>query len=163
MYEFECEWGPHKFLSILSMLRVSEVWKITTYENFIQTPRGDRFVSGRCVCSWKCSTLRTLIESHTSNSKWPSETHLRIPDDKTYIHQVRESIHWQEVRRGECCNKSGHDINRKRGVFVCPHPQKVKVTQGNVCYQTVWGRRETEKVKKSDTTWSGTRTTRLVT
>ncbi len=41
MYEFECtlslyKWGPHKFLGILSMLRVSEVWKNKLYSSFTQ-------------------------------------------------------------------------------------------------------------------------------
>jgi hypothetical protein len=31
-----CKSGPHKFLGILSMLRVSEVWKNKLYSSFTQ-------------------------------------------------------------------------------------------------------------------------------
>jgi hypothetical protein len=75
---------------------------------------------------------------HTSRRRQPSETHLRM--SRQGLRQASGSICWQAARRGECCNKSGHDSDRKRCALVWPHAQKVNESQRNVCCQAGWGK-----------------------
>ena len=74
------------------------------------------------------------------------------------LRQESCSIFWQSARRGDCCNKLGHGSGRKRGSFVLPHAQKVKVNT-----PSSWGKGESEEGKQPAAHEKRTCTTRQAT
>ncbi len=55
-----------------------------------------------------------------------------LPEIRKVLWQTIGSICWESLRRGECCNKSGHEIDRIRGSLVWSNTHKVSVSQRNV-------------------------------